>query len=454
MTESSAPDGALKPTLSVFDVVAITVSAVTPASSVFVIAPFAIQQAGSGVFLAFVIAAALALMFALCYAELGRAHNSAGGEYVYAKRVFGGAAGYVTFLTVLVMLLFIPPVLATGAATYLNNALGTGFDSQTVALVIVICSYALGVLNIKLNAWITGTCLLLEVAALLVIVFVGFGNPVQPVSVLLQPQIVDNGVLQLAPWALVFGAVGVGLFSYNGYGSAVFLAEDMKCGGKGIHKAVLWSLGLVVLIELVPITALLIGAPSLADMISSPDPIGYLLTSHSNETMSRLVSAGIFLSVFNAIVAIVIQISRVVFSSGRDELWTPSMNKLFTRIHPRWDSPWLATLFLAIPSALLSFNSNLADLTSFSVLLIILVYLIVALSALMSRVLLRDRSHPYRMPLWPIPAALALLGSAYLLLNLLLEASARDILIIIGVLALSVIFYYTSGRYSPAYQKL
>ena len=46
-----------------------------------------------------------ALMFAFCYAELGRAHNSAGGEYVYATRVFGGMAGYATFLTVLVMLL-------------------------------------------------------------------------------------------------------------------------------------------------------------------------------------------------------------------------------------------------------------------------------------------------------------------------------------------------------------
>ena len=51
MSTSPTPDGVLKPTLSVFDVVAITVSAVTPASSVFVIAPFAIQQAGSGVFL-------------------------------------------------------------------------------------------------------------------------------------------------------------------------------------------------------------------------------------------------------------------------------------------------------------------------------------------------------------------------------------------------------------------
>ena len=421
MSATPAPDGVLKPTLNVFDVVAITVSAVTPASSVFVIAPFAIQQAGSGVFLAFVMAALLALMFAFCYAELGRAHNSAGGEYVYAKRVFGGMAGYATFLTVLVMLLFIPPVLATGAATYLNNALGTKFDSQTVALVIVV---------------------------------IGFGNPVQPASVLFQPQIVENGVLHLAPWALVIGAVGIGLFSYNGYGSGVLLAEDMKCGGKGVHKAVLWSLGLVVVIELIPITALLIGAPSLSAMISSPDPIGYLLTSHGNETLSRLVSAGIFLSVFNAIVAIVIQIGRVVFSSGRDALWTPSINKLFTRIHPRWDSPWLATLFLAIPSALLSFSSNLADLTSFSVLLIILVYLVVALSALMSRVLLRDREHPYRMPLWPLPALLAVLGAGYLLVTLILEASVRDIMIIIGLLALSVILYCISGRLSPAFQKL
>ncbi|VFT13617.1 amino acid permease [Pseudomonas aeruginosa] len=86
MSSSPAPESALKPTLGVFDVVAITVSAVTPASSVFVIAPFAIQQAGTGAFWAFALAGVLALMFAWCYAELGRAHSTAGGEYVYAKR--------------------------------------------------------------------------------------------------------------------------------------------------------------------------------------------------------------------------------------------------------------------------------------------------------------------------------------------------------------------------------
>lgn len=70
----------LKPTLSVPDVVAITVSSVTPASSVFVIAPFAIAQAGTGVIWAFILGGVLALMFALCYAELGRAHSAAGGS--------------------------------------------------------------------------------------------------------------------------------------------------------------------------------------------------------------------------------------------------------------------------------------------------------------------------------------------------------------------------------------
>jgi len=454
MSDAPAQAPALKPTLKVFDVVAITVSAVTPASSVFVIAPFAIKQAGSGMIMAFLIAAVLALMFAFCYAELGRAHRSAGGEYVYAKRVFGGMAGYATFLTVLVMLLFIPPVLATGASTYLNAALGTHFDAQTVALVIVVASFALGVLNIKLNAWVTGTCLILEVAALLVIVALGYGHAEQPMSVLVHPQVVVDGALQAALWALVIGAVGVGLFSYNGYGGAVLLGEDMHDGGHGVAKAVLWSLVLVVTIELVPLSALLIGAPSLSAMIASPDPIGYLLTSHGSPLLARLVSAGIFLSVFNALVAIVIQTGRVVFSSGRDALWTAPLNRAFSKIHPRWESPWLATLFLAVPSAALTFNSDLASLTSFSVLLIVLVYLIVALCALFSRVLRRDREHPYRMPLWPMPALLATAGAGYLMLTLLADASSRDVMVLTGLLAVSVILYCTTGRLSPAFQKL
>ena len=42
--------------------------------------------------------------------------RSAGGEYVMAKRVFGTLPGYLTFITVLSVSVFIPAVLASGAA--------------------------------------------------------------------------------------------------------------------------------------------------------------------------------------------------------------------------------------------------------------------------------------------------------------------------------------------------
>ena len=57
------------------------------------------------------------------------------------------------------------------------------------------------------------------------------------------------------------------------------------------------------------------------------------------------------------------------------------------------------------------------------------------------------------MPLWPLPALLATIGAGYLLLNGLLDASVRDTLIILGILAVSVILYSTYGKLSPTFQK-
>ena len=113
--KESAPEHTFKGNLSVLDVVMITASGVTPASSIFVIAPLAIANAGSGAFLSFLIAACVAAAIALCYAELGAAHPSAGGEYSIIKRLFGTLCGLQTYLFILSASLFVPAVLATGA---------------------------------------------------------------------------------------------------------------------------------------------------------------------------------------------------------------------------------------------------------------------------------------------------------------------------------------------------
>ncbi|KWB13790.1 amino acid permease [Burkholderia ubonensis] len=451
---SEAPR-ALAQTLSVRDAVMITVSGVTPASSIFVIAPFAIQQAGSGAVLSFLLGGVLAFAFALCYAELSAAHRSAGGEYVMAKRVFGTLPGYLTFIAVLSVSVFIPAVLASGAAPYLNNALGTDFGNQSVALAIVLLGYVLGMLNIKTNAWITGAFLVVEIGVLMLIAGLGFGAPHRGPDALIHPVVASGGAFSPATAAAIVPAIGTAIFCYNGFGSAVFLAEDLRGGNRNVAKAVLYSLIVILVVELVPLAAIVLGAPSLAELSKSADPIGYVVSALSNPAVSRVVSGGIFLSVFNAIIANVITMGRLLYSSGRHALWSRSCNRAFSAIHPRLESPWLATLALAVPSAGLVFVSSLDELTAFTVDLLLLVYLVVGLAALASRFVRRDVEHHYRMPFWPVTPLVAVAGAAYTLYTTLAtSAKPTDLYIIAGLFFVALAMYAMWARHSDAFRAL
>lgn len=72
MNESPKPDlTALPRSLGVFGGVLLTLSCVTPASSLFIVVPPLLQSQGSGAVLTLLIAAALSLGVGFCYAELG-----------------------------------------------------------------------------------------------------------------------------------------------------------------------------------------------------------------------------------------------------------------------------------------------------------------------------------------------------------------------------------------------
>ena len=83
---TATDDAKLSRSLGVGGNVLITLSGISPASSVFILGGAALATYGTGVFWGFVIAGVISLLIAFCYAELASRHPLAGGDYSLVSR--------------------------------------------------------------------------------------------------------------------------------------------------------------------------------------------------------------------------------------------------------------------------------------------------------------------------------------------------------------------------------
>jgi amino acid transporter len=74
---------------------------------------------------------------------------------------------------------------------------------------------------------------------------------------------------------------------------------------------------------------------------------------------------------------------------------------------------------------------------TFTAVLIVVLYALIAISALVSRLRRRDLARPFRMPLWPLPPALALIGVGVALT----QQKVIDLLIVAAIFAVGAVYY-------------
>ena len=90
--DGAAPPQKLKRSIGVVGGTLLTLSCVTPASSLFVLVPASFASLGTGTALTLLIAMVLCVGVAWCYSELGTLIPSAGGEYAMAGHTVEVAA--------------------------------------------------------------------------------------------------------------------------------------------------------------------------------------------------------------------------------------------------------------------------------------------------------------------------------------------------------------------------
>ena len=432
---------ALNRVLHVFGNVLIVVSAVTPAGAVWVIAGVILQNQGSGAFWTMVAAAVVGVGMCFCWAELGAMYPIAGGDYSIIARVMGKLPGFVMFTTFLTLAIFIPSALGLGAGQFVQVA-WPDVDTNVVGTVLIVVATVTAILHIRFNAVITGLFLFVELSAITVAVILGFFFAKSGLhwNELIHPQVYsETGEATAASLALIATGIAVGLFSYNGYHWVLFLSEETHLGGKHrkLVNAIFISFLITVAFELLPITAAILGAPDLAALQNSVSPMAYLVESLGGHALNVAVSLGIALALFNAVLACIISLSRIIYSSGRDRAWPGVVSDWITALLPRFKTPWVATLLIGIIGAVLTATSSVAALVTFTGVLLVVEYGLIAVAALYSRVYQKDVNRPYRMPLWPLPPLVALAGTIY---TLSLQ-TLRDLLIVAGIFVASLIYY-------------
>jgi len=433
----------LKRSMRRIGVLLLTLSYITPAASVFIIAPGVVQQAGTGAAISFIAAAFISLCVAFAYAELGSAFPLTGGEYAVVARVLGAFPGFLILGLNVITLILITAVMALGIGDYLGAFL-PGIAPVWLGVLCVFFATLCGLLHIRTNAWVTGLFLLAEVAVLLVLAALGFLHVERPLAdVLFYPlNLGASGGLEPVTLGAIGLATVVANFAYNGYGNAVYLGEEMHEAPRHLGRLIILSLFIAVVAEAVPVTAMLLGAPDLKELFASHAMITDFIRARGGERLSTFVSLGIAFAIFNADIATIVLIGRQVYSTGRDQVWTPRINRALTQLHKRFHSPWLATLIpgmLACAACFIGLD-RLLVVTGTS---LVVVYVALCVSVIVGRRSGKTAHGLYRMPLYPLPPIAGLCALAYVIYaNYLDTAIGRPSLVATGGMMLLAAAYY------------
>jgi amino acid transporter len=106
-------------------------------------------------------------------------------------------------------------------------------------------------------------------------------------------------------------------------------------------------------------------------------------------------------------------------------------------VHPRFRMPWVSTMLVGICGAILCIQSSLISVVTFTAVLIIVLYALIAISAIVSRFTQRSLERPFRMPLWPVSPVIALIGVGIALS----QQKGSDLIIVVAIFAGGIVYY-------------
>ena len=367
---------------------------------------------GLGMF-AWILGGIISVAGGLTAAEVSAAIPKSGGMVAYLEETYGDVWGYLlgwaqTVIYFPANIAALGMIFGTQAATLLGVS-----DSmiKPIAIITIIFLLCMNSLGSKTGGAIQTVSTAGKLIPLFAIIIVGLIKG-------------DGGVVRLFPMTMASHPIGTSLgsalvatmFAYDGWINVGAIAGEMKNPAKDLPKAIIGGLSLVMAIYLLINVAYLFVLPASA-LAATKTPAADVATIIFGASGGKIITIGILVSIFGAINGYILTGMRIPYAMATE-------NKLpgsgwLGKLHPTFKTPVNSGILMAVISILLVFSGKFDQLTDLLIFVIWLFYVMTFYAVFVLRKNKPNLHRPYKVPLYPVVPAIAIIGGLYIILNTL-----------------------------------
>ncbi len=392
---------------------------------------------------AWAVGGAIALVGALCFAELGARRPEAGGGYVYLREAFHPLFGFlygwkVAFITATGAI----AALAITFADYAVNLLPLGDGwSLPIAVAAIVFLSGINYFGIQFGSLAQNVLTVLKLGALAGLVGTGLWLGAGELTT---PEVAAESVWATeSAWGII-GAFGAALtpvlFAHGGWQHANHIAAEIKTPNRNLPLSLLIGVGIVVGSYLLANYAYLyaLGVDGLA---ASDAPAIDAMEALLGNVGGTVIGVGVMISVFGILNLIIMAAPRVLQALSEDDLFFQP----FARLHPEYRTPTWSILFQAGWAIVLALSGTFSQLLNYVVFGDWILFALIVGTLFVYRHRDNpgeDQSETFRMVGYPVLPVLFILVSLFVVVSTIGSMEPKNAIIGTGILLAGVPVYH------------
>jgi amino acid transporter len=397
---------------------------------------------GPQAMLGWIVALVIVICDGMVWSELGAAMPGSGGSFNYLREAFGRErfGRLMAFLFVWQFVLSGPLEIASGYIGFAQYAsfIWTGLTRPgVIALVTVVGLVNIALLYRRINS----------IAKITISLWIGTLITVLAVIVAGATHFNPSVAFDFPPGAFNFSigffvglgaASRIGIYDYLGYYDVCYIGDEVRDPGRVIPRSILISTAAVAVIYL-GINLSIIGIVPWREFVpADAHPESSFIVSIFMQKIYGTGVAVIFTllvlwTAFGSVFALLLGYSRIPYAAAESGYFF----RVFARLHPTKDFPYISLLVLGAISIVAGFFSLGTVIDALIVTRILVQFMGQAFGLILLRRQQPDMPRPYRMWLYPLPALVALAGWIFVFAT----TQVAVIVFGVGVLALGFLAF-------------